>query len=123
MFHCISQKQGPSSIIPVQQLSSCGGSAEESSDNTTANIVSDGNTTSINQGILKEVYRQPAVISRNKPVDSGNNTVSGVDPRTLQRQNTRTIRIHRQRRLSLAGKGGGNYLKNISGIVAVRLNI
>ena len=98
--------------MPVQQLSSCGGSAEESSDNTTANIASDGNTIRINQETINEVYRQPAVILRNKPLDSVNNTVSGEDPRTLQRQNTRTIRIHRQRRLSLAGKGSGNYFKN-----------
>ena len=101
--------------MPVQQLSSCGGSAEESSDNTTANIPSDGNTISINQEAINKVYRQPnAVILRNKPADRSNNTASGEDPRTLQRQNTRTIRIHRQRRLSLAGKGTGNYFKIIN---------
>ena len=96
--------------MPVQQLSSCGGSAEESSDNTTANIASDGNT--VGQRPINEVYRQPAVIVRKKPTDDGNNTVCGEDPRTLQRQNTRIIRIHRQRRLSLAGKGTGNYFIN-----------
>lgn len=88
-----------------KQLSSCGGSAEESSDNTTPNTTSDGNTVSVSQRKIHETYKQPTVITKNISVDNSDIQVSDGDPRTLQRQNTRTIRIHRQRRLSLAGKG------------------
>ena len=88
-----------------KQLSSCGGSAEESSDNTTPNTTSDGNTVSVSQRKIHETYKQPTVITKNISVDNSDIQISDGDPRTLQRQNTRTIRIHRQRRLSLAGKG------------------
>ena len=88
-----------------KQLSSCGGSAEESSDNTTPATTSDGNTVIVSQRKVHETYKQPTVISKNASVDNSDIQVSDADPRTLQRQNTRTIRIHRQRRLSLAGKG------------------
>ena len=88
-----------------KQLSSCGGSAEESSDNTTPNTTSDGNTVSVSQKKIHEAYKQTTVITKNISVDNSDIQVSDGDPRTLQRQNTRTIRIHRQRRLSLAGKG------------------
>ena len=88
-----------------KQLSSCGGSAEESSDNTTPNTTSDGNTVSVSKRKIHEAYKQTTVITKNISVDNSDIQVSDGDPRTLQRQNTRTIRIHRQRRLSLAGKG------------------
>ena len=91
-----------------KQLSSCGGSAEDSSDNTTPNATSDGNTKIIRQGTIKQVDKRQAVIMKNKSLDSSDLTNPSNDPRTLQRQNTRTIRIHRQRRLSLAGKGKRN---------------
>ena len=88
-----------------KQLSSCGGSAEESSDNTTPATTSDGNTVNVSQRKVQETYKQPTVITKNASVDNSDIQVSDGDLRTLQRQNTRTIRIHRQRRLSLAGKG------------------
>ena len=88
-----------------KQLSSCGGSAEESSDNTTPNTTSDGNNVSVSQRKIHDAYKQTTVITKNISVDNSDIQVSDGDPRTLQRQNTRTIRIHRQRRLSLAGKG------------------
>jgi hypothetical protein len=88
-----------------KQLSSCGGSAEESSDNTTTNATSDGNTITGGQVASNQTFkRQTTVIMKNKSLDNSELTFPEADPRTLQRQNTRTIRIHRQRRLSLAGK-------------------
>ena len=94
-----------------KQLSSCGGSAEESSDNTTPNATSDGNTIANGQVALNQTFKQqPTVIMKNKSLDNSEITCPDADPRTLQRQNTRTIRIHRQRRLSLAGKGTSKYL-------------
>ena len=100
------QNTATSSHLIEKQLSSCGGSAEESSDNTTPNVTSDGNTVNISPKRVAEVYKQTAVIMKNKSLDNSDIKVSdSVDPRALQRQNTRTIRIHRQRRLSLAGKG------------------
>ena len=93
-----------------KQLSSCGGSAEESSDNTTPNATSDGTTMGVGQGAINEVFKQASVIMKNKSVDNSDIKISGEDPRTLQRQNTRTIRIHRQRRLSLAGKGTTTFI-------------
>ena len=47
-----------------KQLSSCGGSAEESSDNTTPNTTSDGNTLSVSQRKIHETYKQPTVITK-----------------------------------------------------------
>ena len=88
-----------------KQLSSCGGSAEESSDNTTPNTTSDGNTVSVGQRKIHEAFKKPTVITKNISLDNSDIQVSDGEPKTLQRQNTRTIRIHRQRRLSLAGKG------------------
>ena len=94
-----------------KQLSSCGGSAEESSDNTTPNATSDGNTITGGQVALNQTFKQqPTVIMKNKSLDNSEIKGSDPDPRTLQRQNTRTIRIHRQRRLSLAAKGTSNFL-------------
>ena len=49
-----------------KQLSSCGGSAEESSDNTTPNATSDGNTIAGGQVALNQTFKQqPTVIMKN----------------------------------------------------------
>ena len=101
----------PIPVLPVQQLSSCGGSAEESSDNTTNNAISDGNIIASPQGTKRGIEGQISVIMRNTTSDDGKNVPSGDGNRTFRRQNTRTIRLNRQRRLSLAAKGSGIFCK------------